>query len=230
LYDDKALPAMKRGTRRTLIHVLDHILKLLHPIMPFITEEIWKRTVKVMGDASDSIMLSAYPLEDKSLINAAIEEELDWLKAVVQAIRTIRSEMSITPGKAIPLSVRYETPALDARIKKYESTLRSLAKLSVIHTLTPDMPIPVSASAVVGDLELLIPMADLIDKESELKRLDKEITKLDKDIAFIHGKLNNPHFTDKAPAEVILKEKEKLAQALQAKEKGLENQARIQAL
>ena len=92
------------------------------------------------------------------------------------------------------------------------------------------MPTPVSASAVVGDLELLIPMADLIDKESELKRLDKEIAKLDKDIAFIHGKLTNPHFTDKAPAEVILKEKEKLAQALQAKEKGLENQARIQAL
>ena len=230
LYDDQALSAMKRGTRHTLIHVLDQILKLLHPLMPFITEEIWQRTIKVMGENGETLMLSPYPRVDQKLINEPIEEELEWLKKVVQSIRTIRSEMSISPAKFIPLNLRNVSLDMQERVKKYSQTLTSLSRLTSIHCLEAKEAVPVSASAVVGDIELLIPMADLIDKEAELGRLEKELAKLDKDIAFIEGKLNNPKFTDKAPADIIAKEREKLAQAQLVKEKLLHHQATIQTL
>ena len=230
LYDEQALSAMKRGTRHTLIHVLDQILKLLHPLMPFITEEIWQRTIKVMGENGETLMLSPYPREDQKLINEPIEEELDWLKKVVQSIRTIRSEMSISPAKFIPLYLRNVSLDMQERVKKYSQTLTSLSRLTSIDCLEAKESVPVSASAVVGDIELLIPMADLIDKEAELGRLEKELAKLDKDIAFVEGKLNNPKFTDKAPADIIAKEREKLAQAQLVKEKLLHHQATIQTL
>lgn len=219
LYDDQALSAMKRGTRRTLIHILDQILKLLHPIMPFITEEIWQLTSKFTSQNGDSIMLSTYPSVNKDHINLEIEEELTWLQAVIQAIRTIRSEMTITPAKQIPLLVQNLNPVTKERLKKYQSTLIALSKLTNIRSLDENESPPESASAVVGEMELLIPMAGLIDKEAELSRLQREIAKLDKDIALAEGKLNNPKFTDKAPAEIISKEQEKLTQAKLAKNK-----------
>ena len=230
LYDDHALSAMKRGTRHTLIHVLDQILKLLHPLMPFITEEIWQRTIKAIGESNETIMLSQYPQEDKKLINEPIEEELEWLKKIVQSIRTIRSEISISPAKFIPLYLRNVSEPLQERLEKYTSTLSSLSRLSKIHCLTNDEKVPVSASAVVGDIELLIPMAGLIDKEAELGRLEKELAKLEKDITFVEGKLNNPKFTDKAPPDIISKEREKLAQSQLTKEKLVHHQAIIRSL
>jgi valyl-tRNA synthetase len=230
LYDENALSAMKRGTRGTLIHVLDQILKLLHPLMPFITEEIWQRSIKVMGENGESLMLSHYPQVDEKLINETIEEELDWLKKIVQSIRTIRSEMNVSPAKLIPLNLRNVSEAMQERVQKYSRTLMSLSRLTQIHCLDANEEVPASASAVVGDMELLIPMAGLIDKEAELGRLEKEIAKLDKDITFIQGKLNNPKFTDKAPADIISKEKEKLAQAQAVKEKLLHHQGTIKAL
>lgn len=230
LQDEQALSAMKRGTRRTLIHVLDQILKLLHPLMPFITEEIWQKTTKFTSENGVSIMLSTYPKVNEEFINPAIEEELDWLKSAIQSLRTIRSEMSISPAKLIPLYIRNITPELKERIAKYEKILKTLGKIDNISYLTPDEKVPVSASAVLGEIELLIPMADLIDKEAELSRLNKELAKLDKDIDLAQGKLNNPKFTDKAPAEIIAKEKEKLAQAQLAKDKLLQHKTRIESL
>ena len=230
LQDEHALAALKRGTRRTLLQVLDQILKLLHPLMPFITEEIWQRTTKFTNENGISIMLSSYPQVDKEFINDIIEEELDWLKAAIQAIRTIRSEMSIAPSKLIPLCIRNCSPTLKKRIEKYQQILTVMSKIKEINYLSADEKAPASATAVLGEIELLIPMADLIDKEAELSRLAKEVAKLDKDISLAQGKLSNPKFTDKAPAEIIAKEQEKLAQALQAKEKLLEHQTRIESL
>jgi len=230
LQDEQALSAMKRGTRKTLIHVLDQILKLLHPLMPFITEEIWQRTTKFTNENGNCIMVSAYPQVDKEFINETVEEELDWLKSAIQALRTIRSEMSISPAKLIPLFIRNITPELKKRVEKYAQTLKVLSKLTDIHYLRADEKVPVSATAVLGEIELLIPMADLIDKDAELTRLAKEVAKLDKDISLAEGKLNNPKFTDKAPAEIIHKEQEKLAQAQQAKEKLIQHKIRIEAL
>ncbi|WP_131794254.1 valine--tRNA ligase [Fluoribacter gormanii] len=230
LQDEHALSALKRGTRKTLIHVLDQILKMLHPLMPFITEEIWQRTTKLTSDNGSSIMVSTYPQVNHEFINDAIEEELEWLKAAIQAVRTIRSEMSISPGKLIPLYIRNITPMLKDRVEKYQHTLKALSKLSQIHYLEADEKIPVSATAVLGEIELLIPMADLIDKEAELTRLTRELAKLDKDISLAEGKLNNPKFTDKAPAEIIAKEREKLAQAQQTKDKLLQHKIRVESL
>ncbi|CEK11350.1 valine--tRNA ligase [Legionella hackeliae] len=230
LYDQQALGAMKRGTRRTLIHVLDQILKLLHPIMPFITEEIWQRTSKLTSMNGETIMLSAYPEVDKDFINSEVEEEIDWLKAVIQSIRTIRSEMTISPAKLIPLYLKNVTPTIKDRVEKYQTTLLTLSKLTHIHCMEEDETTPVSASAVVGELELLIPMAGLIDKDAELSRLHKELAKLDKDISLAEGKLGNPKFTDNAPADIIAKEQEKLAQALLTKDKLLHHKKTVESL
>jgi len=230
LQDENALGAMKRGTRRTLIHVLNQILKLLHPLMPFITEEIWQRVTKLTSENGLSIMLSDYPKVDEEFINDTIEEELDWLKSAIQAIRTIRSEMSMSPAKHIPLYIRHCTPVIKERIEKHKQTFQALSRVTEINYLNPKEDVPVSATAVLGEIELLIPMADLIDKGAELARLAKEFAKLDQDISLAEGKLNNPKFTDKAPADIIAKEQEKLEQAKQAKEKLLEHKARIESL
>lgn len=230
LYAEHSLAAKKRGTRRTLIHVLDQILKLLHPIMPFITEEIWQLTNKLTIQNGESIMLSAYPKVAEEFINASLEEELIWLKDIIQSIRTIRSEMSISPAKLIPLYIKNASDESKKRIEKFNTTLMSLSKLTLIHFLSEQEPEPVSASAIVAELELLIPMAGLIDKTAELARLEKEISKLDKDITLAEGKLNNPSFVDKAPADVITKEREKLAQAHLAKMKLLSHKLTIETL
>jgi valyl-tRNA synthetase len=230
LYDEHALSALKRGTQETLIRVLDQILKMLHPLMPFITEEIWQRTTKLTNENGVSIMLSAYPQVNSELLNDTIEEELEWIKSAIQAIRTLRSEMSIAPGKLIPLYIRNSTPKLKERVEKYQTTLKVLGKLHTINYLSIEEKAPVSATAVLGEVELLIPMADLIDKTSELARLAKELAKLDKDISLAEGKLNNPKFTDKAPPDIIGKEQEKLAQAQHAKEKLLRHKEQIECL
>jgi valyl-tRNA synthetase len=230
LYDEHALGAKKRGTRRTLVHVLDQILKLLHPIMPFITEEIWQRTNKFTSQNGESIMLSSYPQVDESFINNQLEEEMLWIKEIIQALRTIRSEMGISPAKMIPLQIKQASLSCQTMLNKYQSTLIALCRLTGIHFLSQDEPTPVSASAVVREVELLIPMAGLINKEAELQRLDKELAKLAKDMSLAEGKLNNPKFTEHAPAEIIAKEQEKLDQAKRVSEKLTQHRATIETL
>jgi valyl-tRNA synthetase len=231
LYDTQALGAMKRGTRRTLIHVLDQILKLLHPIIPFITEEIWQKTSKLTSlNGGETIMLSPYPEVNEALINSEVEGEITWLKEVIQAVRTIRSEMTISPAKSIPLYLKNVTALVKERVEKYHPTLLSLAKLTSIHCMEEGEKSPIAASAVIGSLELLIPMAGLIDREAELSRLTKEISKLDKDISLAETKLCNSKFTDNAPQDIVAKEKEKLAQAKMTKEKLLRHKKAVSSL
>ena len=198
--------------------------------MPFITEEIWQRINKFTAQKAVSIMLSTYPQVNHEFINNELEEEMAWVKEVIQSLRVIRSEMAISPAKLILLHVKNASPFYKTRFKHYHSTLMSLCKLTHIHFLEDNDPVPVSASAVIGDIELLIPMAGLINKEAELARLDKEITKLNKDITLAEGKLNNPKFTDKAPQDIIAKEKEKLEQAALTKDKLLQHRRKIEDL
>lgn len=230
LNDTEALGAMKRGTRRTLITVLNQILKLLHPLMPFITEEIWERTARLSSEDGESIMLSQYPQTEPKLINEVIETEVDWLKTIIQSIRTIRSEMAVSPAKMVPLVLRFATDDEKALVNKYETTLKALSRLSSIDCLADDAAPPVSATAVAGQLELLIPMAGIIDKAAELNRLAKEVLKFEKEIAQSENKLNNPQFAENAPKEVIQKEQERLAQAQLSREKLLAHQQTIAAL
>jgi valyl-tRNA synthetase len=210
LYGQNALAAMKRGTRRTLLHVLEKILRLLHPLMPFITEEIWQRVSKLTSESGDTIMLVTYPEVNDEFINLTIEEEIEWLKATIQGIRNIRGEMNISPSKLIPLFLKNGENKDKENLTKYENLISSLAKLTHITWLETTDETPVSATALVSQMEVLIPMAGLIDKNAELKRLSKELEKINKELFRAQAKLNNPKFVANAPIDVIDKEKTRL--------------------
>ncbi|AFU98340.1 valine--tRNA ligase [Simiduia agarivorans] len=228
LWDDNASAAQKKGTRRTLIRVLEVILRLAHPLMPFITEEIWQKVKTLAGQSGDTIMHQPYPVADTSKIDAAAIADLEWIKQAVVAVRNIRGEMNIAPGKAIPvLVVNANTDDL-RRIEENRPFLTKLANLESIAPLEGEAPM--SATALVGKMELLVPMAGLIDTAAELARLDKEIEKLTKEVVKTEGKLNNPKFVDKAPTEVVDKERERLADFQASIAKLTEQKAKMAAL
>lgn len=215
LFDDNASEDIKRGTRHTLVHVLETILRLAHPTMPYITEEIWQRIAPLAGiDVTDttSIMLQPYPEYNKAKFDKASIDEVEWIKNFIIGIRQIRSGMDIKPSKALPVLLQNGSDADKTLFKTHENYLKKLAKLESIVWLNASDDAPESATALVGEMKLLIPMAGLIDKDVELKRLNKETEKLIKPIKALEGKLKNPGFTDKAPEAVVQKEKDKLAE------------------
>jgi len=209
LWDDNASAAIKKGTRRTLIRVLEETLCLLHPFMPYITEEIWQRAAPLAGKAGKTIMLQPYPELVTSKIDSNAESDIDWLKDVIVGVRNIRGEMNISPAKAIPLFFKNGNAIDQRRLNENRQFLQTLAKLEDIVWLNSGDEAPMSATALVNEMEILVPMAGLIDKEAEVARLNKEIEKLSKDLSRITGKLSNAKFIDKAPAEVVEKEREK---------------------
>ena len=224
--------AQQRGTRHTLVNVLEGLLRLMHPIMPFITETIWQR-VQPLSDfakTDDSIMVQGFPQFDADKCDQQAIDDLEWVKQFIIAIRNIRGEMDISPSKSLPVLLKNVSENDQRRLTENEQFLSSLAKLESIEVLAADEQGPACASAYVGDLSVLIPMAGLIDKEAELTRLDKAIDKLEKDAARTRGKLGNDSFVGKAPAAVIDKEKAKLSDAESALAKMLEQKAQIAGL
>ncbi len=230
LWDDNASVAQKKGTRRTLIRVLETTLRLAHPLIPFITEEIWQRIKPLAGAGGDTIMLASYPVADDSKIDAGSVADIEWLKAVIMGVRNIRGEMNISPGKSIPLYLQHGDSEDRRRLQDNRRFLSKLATLEDIVWLDPDDEAPVSATALAGQLELLVPMAGLIDQDAELARLEKEVLKLEKDVQRTRGKLDNAGFVAKAPAEVVEKERLHLAELETALEKLREQSRRIAAL
>ena len=218
LWDNDASPETKRGTRQTLIRVLETWLRLLHPLMPFITEEIWQTVAPLAGKSGPTIMLQPYPQTDDQNIDSAANEDIEWLKAVIVGIRNIRGEMNIPPGKALTVLLRNGDQNDQRRLAQNSQYLRKLTKLTHISWLPPDAEIPMAATALAGELEILVPMAGLIDKAAEISRLDKEISKLESDLARLRGKLENASFTDKAPAAVVAREQDKMQSQKQALE------------
>jgi len=225
--DDETL---QRGTRQTLLRVLETVLRLAHPIMPFITEEIWQRVGPLAGITAATIMLQPYPESDNDVINADAETQVQWAMDFILGIRRIRGEMNIAPGKPLNVLLQNGSAADQAYLKEGESYLLKLGRLESIIWLAADDNAPESAIALVGDMKILIPMAGLIDKDAELARLDKEIQRIEKELPRIEGKLSNAAFVDKAPTEVIDKEREKLA-GLKSSLKNLNEQyTKIKAL
>lgn len=214
---------MLRGTRHTLVFVLEALLRLLHPITPYITEEIWQRLAPLAGKDGESIMLEHYPQVDTALFDDNAVKELEWLKSIIIAIRTIRSEMTIAPGKLLPILLRKGSELDKQYYAKQQHLLFTLAKLDSCEWLAPDETPPQSATAFVGELEIFIPMAGFINKEEETARLNREIAKLQKDLANIDQKLQNLQFVDKAPADVVAKERVRQQEMMQTLSK-LENQ------
>ncbi len=204
--------ALQRGTRKTLLTVLETLLRLAHPLMPFITEEIWQRVAPLAGIHADTIMLQAYPIADESLINDNAVTEINWLMSFILGVRRIRGEMNIAPGKPLPVLLQNGSVNDQNFLTTNSVYLHKIGRLASITWLDNEQSTPESAIALVGELKILIPMAGLIDKDAELARLEKEIQKINNDLPRIKDKLSNPTFVDKAPAAVIDKEKAKLAE------------------
>ena len=230
LNDTNATDAQKKGTRRTLIRVLEASLRLLHPMMPFITEEIWQRVKTLAGAAGDSIMLARYPQADSNRIDAQACADIAWLQQVILGIRNIRGEMNIPPGKQLPILLRNGDGSDRTRLGANQLFLMKLANIASINWLAAGDTAPLSATALAGNLEILIPMSDLIDKNAELARLQKETERLGKDSERIISKLDNESFVAKAPADVITKERERLADNERALGKLREQMDAIRAL
>lgn len=230
LNNENANAAEKNATRHTLLTVLETICRLLHPIMPFITETIWLAAAKLLNLAGDSIMLQAYPTEHAELHNASAEQAIEWLKAVTLAIRNIRGEMNISPGKKLPILLRKGTKEDYEYFTSAQSFLLSLARLEKIEWLEENAAVPASATAICGQLEIFVPMAGFIDKEAELNRLAKELEKLNQEIEKIQVKLSNANFVDKAPAQVVAKEKDRVLELQEMQNKLQDQREKIFAL
>ena len=210
LTDNNADPDTLRGTRRTLVDVLETSLRLLHPIMPFITEAIWQKVAPLAGVRGDSIMLQSYPRPNAQDIAPAAVREMQWVTAVITGVRNIRGEMDIAPGK--PLAVLFQNGGAQDReyLDRNRHYLTGLARLSAIEWLEANAAAPQAATALVGTMKVLIPLAGLIDKDAELKRLERDIEKIAKDLQKEQGQLANANFVDRAPAAVVAEKRQRV--------------------
>ncbi|UQY35640.1 valine--tRNA ligase [Pseudomonas fulva] len=230
LWDENAPLERQRGTRRTLVRVLEVILRLAHPFMPFISEEIWQRIKGQAGVSGDTLMLQPWPVANEARIDAAAEGDIEWVKQLMLGVRQIRGEMKISMAKRIDVILANASASDLRRLNDNAPLLNKLAKFESVTVLAAGEEAPMSATALVGDMQVLVPMAGLIDKEAELARLDKEIQRLEGEAKRVGGKLANEGFVAKAPAEVLEKERAKLAEAEQALANLVEQRGKIASL
>lgn len=221
---------LKCGTRFTLLALLEELLRVMHPYIPFITEEIWQKLAPMLGKTASSIMIQPYPNIELTHCDNDAEEALAQVQAFIMGVRNIRGEMNVNPGQKLAIYCRGGESSLQQLIRKELTTIKLLAKLEDLTWIEKDTPLPNSATALVKDLEILIPLAGLINKEAEMKRLNKEMEKIKKDIDTIQQKLANEAYVNKAPAPVVEKERTRLADLEQAAAKLHENYANIAAL
>ena len=215
LWDENGDPELQKGTRRTLVRVLEATLRLAHPMLPFITEEIWQTIAPFAGielkAEGDTIMLQPFPMADQNKIDQDSLADIEWLKTVIVGVRNIRGEMNISPAKALPIYMTKGDANDQRRLEENRQFLSKLASLESITWLDNPEDAPLCATALAGDLEILVPMAGLIDVDAELARLDREIDKNALEAKKLTGKLSNAKFVDNAPAEVVAKERQKLS-------------------
>ncbi len=211
-----AKPALTGGdrdaadsTRHTLLYVLEALLRALHPLVPFVTEEIWHAVAPKLGIAGDSISTQPWPEADAALESTDAATDIEWLKAVVTALRSIRSQLGVAPSRSVPLLLRGGEPDDRARVQKHSESLTFLARLASIEHLEGEAP--AAAAAVVGELTLLIPLEGLVDLGAEKARLDKELARIAAEIGKCEAKLGSETFVRNAPAAVVEQERARLA-------------------
>ena len=212
LQSEGAGDAAKRGTRRTLINTLEVLLRALHPLAPFISEEIWQRVRSSAGVAGDTIMRCAYPSAAQVTVDPGAEREIRWVISFIEGVRQIRGELDIAPGRKLEVLLQNA----DSRDLEYLGRnlhyLVRLAGIDAPRVLPPAQAAPISAAALLGTLEILVPMAGLIDPAAELTRLSKRHGKAAADLQKLDGKLGNSEFAKNAPPEVVAKDQQRLAE------------------
>ncbi len=221
--------AAQRGTRRTLVRVLEVSLRLLHPLMPFITEEVWQRIAPLAGRSGPSIMLQDYPVAVPERVDEGAEADIDWLKSFILGVRQIRGEMDIPPGKPLPVLLQNASANDRERLGRLAGSIQFLARVEAPRVLDDSETAPQCAAALVGTMKVLVPMAGLIDKDAELARLSKQIAKLESDMAKTEVRVSNPNF-GKAPEQVQQQTRDLLAKQVQDLAALRDQQERIQSL
>ena len=231
LWDENGDPAVQKGTRRTLVRVLESTLRLAHPMLPFISEEIWQNIAPLAGielsPQGDTIMLQPFPVADPTMVDKSADADIDWVKKVIVAVRNVRGEMNISPAKALPIYLARGDATDKRRLDENRQFVSKLASLESITWLENSSEAPLCATALAGDLEILVPMAGVIDVAAELSRLDRDIGKITIEVNKLSGKLSNAKFADKAPAEVVEKERQKLEDLESSLSKLLEKRSAI---
>ncbi|WP_203323477.1 valine--tRNA ligase [Pseudoxanthomonas beigongshangi] len=202
------------STRHTLLHVLEALLRLLHPLIPFVTEELWQQVAPRLGIAGETISLRPYPASGDFAGQdfGHAEADVEWLKTMVTALRRVRSELNVAPSRSVRLLLQAGTAQDRQRIERHAASLSFLLKLEAIEWLAVDAAAPASAAAMVGELKLLVPLEGLVDLDAERTRLDKEIKRVETEIGKCNGKLGNATFVQNAPAAVVEQERQRLAE------------------
>jgi valyl-tRNA synthetase len=205
-------PEQQASTRFTLLHVLERLLRAIHPIMPFITEEIWQRLRAPLGLEGENIMVQAFPAaappHDAAADNIA---SIEWLKAVVQGVRQIRSELDLPPSRPLPIWFQGGDAEDRDRQTRFESLIGRLARVEQFEWKDESTDTSKCAVSLVGNLRLLIPLEGLVDVEAELERLNRRLERAQLDLGKSRGKLDNKKFVAGAPADVVEQERERLA-------------------
>ena len=209
--------AIARDTRATLLAVLEALMRLAHPFIPFLTEEIWQRVAPLAGTGGDTVMLAAFPQADETRVDASAESDVTWLQQAIIAVRNIRGELGIPPGRKLALLLRHAGEPERRRVAEHGLLLSTMAKLDAI-TVLETGEAPAAATQVIGQTELLVPLAGLIDVDAECARLLREEEKLGKETDKLETRLGNPGFVDKAPAEVVARERARLTELKGARE------------
>ena len=212
LLADATNASAKRGARRTLITVLETLLRLTHPLMPFITEEIWQRVAPLAGKEGETIMLQPYPVPDDAKRDLEAEMEIEWVKGFVLGIRQIRGEMNVPPSRRLRVLLHHGNEHDQVRVANNRALLGSIARIETMEWLTDTAHAPESAMALLGGLKILLPLEGLVDAGAESARLSKEIERHAKDLSKCEGKLSNQNFLTRAPDEVVAKERTRVAE------------------
>ena len=211
LQSDSASDELKRGTQRTLIEVLESLLRLLHPLMPFITEEIWQQVAPRANVKGDTIMLQPFPEVDASADDNDAVSDIEWVQQFILGVRQIRGEMDISPGKPLPVLLQHSSSNDRKRSETHAGLLRGVGRVESVTVLGADEEPPAAATALLGELRLLVPMKGVIDVDAERARLEKQLEKVNVDLARTSGKLGNEKFVNNAPVDVVTKEKQRAA-------------------
>ncbi len=211
LQSESSSAAARRGTRRTLIGILEGLLRLLHPIMPFVTEEIWQQVAPRAGIDAPTIMLQPYPQPATAEADEHAVADIEWLRKFILGVRQIRGEMDIPPGKPLPVILENASAADQRRAAEHVSLLERVGRVESVTLLADGEEPPAAATALLDETRLLVPMKGMIDVEAERKRLGKQMDKLQADLGRARSKLDNPNFVNNAPADVVTQEKQRAA-------------------